>query len=260
MNLVAAAGINTGDWKNFKGGTEKAASNPKYCYEWSFVEPNKTVVLCLWHEIMVEKNGRITYDLNLRELAKKCSSGAKHRALKMDKAIQLAIEEKLPIQVVVCSGIRDDGKSSRVKKRLLDKMLWSVQSYDHASGKCTLCRGNADTFIDQFSCSDIGDDIVEKRDVNGQVFVRSQEVRLSVLLRANGKCEYCGQPGFASFNGGIYLETHHIIPLSENGSDDTPNVIALCPNHHKEAHYGINKIELREKFIEIVEKPANASA
>lgn len=259
MDLVAAAGINTDDWKNFKGGTEKAASNPKYSYEWSFVEPNMTVVLCLWYEIMVQKNGRITYDLNPREHARNCKYMAKHRALRMDNAIQLAIIEKLPIQVVVCSGRRDDGTSSRAKKRLLDKMLWSVQSYDKDSGECTLCRGSADTYIDQFFYIDTGNDPVEKRDVNGQVFVRKAEVRSQVLRRAKGRCEYCGKSVFVSFNGSIYLETHHIVPLSENGSDATSNVIALCPNHHKEAHFGINKVDLRESFIEIVTNNSNAA-
>ena len=33
MDLVREAGIDVSDWQNFKGGAEKAASNPKYCYE-----------------------------------------------------------------------------------------------------------------------------------------------------------------------------------------------------------------------------------
>jgi hypothetical protein len=37
MDLVAAAGIDVSDWANFEGGQQKAASNPKYCYDWAFV-------------------------------------------------------------------------------------------------------------------------------------------------------------------------------------------------------------------------------
>ena len=259
IDLVHEAGVNTSEWSEGNLGEAGASTNPKFVFEWSFVEPQKTVVLCLWHEIMAENNGKIIYNLNLRTHAENLHFTTKQRALRMDKAIQRAIEEKLPIQVVVCSGRREDGTTSRAKKRLLDKKLWSVQSYDDDSGECTLCRGTSDTFIDQFSHTDIGDDLVEKRDVNGQVFVRKAEVRSQVLRRAKGNCECCGQSGFVSFNGSIYLETHHIVPLSENGSDETSNVIALCPNHHKEAHFGINKVELRESFIEIVANTGNAA-
>jgi 5-methylcytosine-specific restriction protein A len=34
IDLVSAAGVDVSDWGNFKGGIAKAASNPKYCYEW----------------------------------------------------------------------------------------------------------------------------------------------------------------------------------------------------------------------------------
>ena len=54
MDLVAEAGIDTSDWPNFRGGLRKARSNPKYCYEWSFVEPNTVVVLNLWFRDMQE--------------------------------------------------------------------------------------------------------------------------------------------------------------------------------------------------------------
>ena len=37
IDLVKAAGLDVRDWSKFKGGKAKAAVNPKYCYEWSFV-------------------------------------------------------------------------------------------------------------------------------------------------------------------------------------------------------------------------------
>ncbi len=33
IDLVAASGHDVSDWKNFKGGLKREASNPKYCYE-----------------------------------------------------------------------------------------------------------------------------------------------------------------------------------------------------------------------------------
>lgn len=41
-------------------------------------------------------------------------------------------------------------------------------------------------------------------------------------------------------NGEPYLEVHHVIPLSQNGEDTLENAEALCPNCHREKHYGIN--------------------
>src|SRR5579863_3900460 len=99
MDLVYAAGVDVSDWGNFKGGKKKAASNPKYCYEWSFVEPKKVVVLNLWYDLMEENDDDIIMDsINMREFASQRPSPEKGRSLKMDAAIQTAIKEKLPIR------------------------------------------------------------------------------------------------------------------------------------------------------------------
>ena len=60
------------------------------------------------------------------------------------------------------------------------------------------------------------------------------------LELANGKCEECHSeaPFIKKSNGLPYLEVHHIIPLSENGLDEVKNTLALCPNCHREIHFG----------------------
>ena len=83
-------------------------------------------------------------------------------------------------------------------------------------------------------------------------FKRDPEVRRFVVSRANGCCEYCGWEGFLMGNGRGYIEAHHIIALSEQGPDTTENVIGLCPNCHREAHYGVDAESLEEKFLEIL--------
>lgn len=70
----------------------------------------------------------------------------------------------------------------------------------------------------------------------------------NALLRANGACEHCGEAGFVLKDGSIYLETHHIVSLAAGGADLVNNVIALCPNHHREAHYGADAQHLLRKF------------
>jgi 5-methylcytosine-specific restriction protein A len=259
IDLVKAAGIDISDWKNFKGGKKKEASNPKYCYEWSFVEPNRVVVLNLWHSAMEEeKDGGVVIrnvirNMNMRQFASAVRGLEKTRALKFDSAIRTAIKDKLPIRVIVCDGKRRSlnqtgGKASHVSKRLLDPVSWSVTKYNCKTGECTLTRGSH-RFVDQFSVQQEETRKPEKRDVCSQAYIRSPMVRSDVLVRADGKCEWCGQSGFVMADGKIYLETHHVVPLSEDGRDTEKNVAALCPNHHREAHHGAKKAEMRKELL-----------
>ena len=98
----------------------------------------------------------------------------------------------------------------------------------------------------------LGKDVVDRAILKGYVFKRDQKVRSYVLQRAKGRCEYCGEDGFELKNGERYLETHHIIALASQGSDKLENVIALCPNHHRQAHFGLNAEALEKEFITIL--------
>jgi 5-methylcytosine-specific restriction protein A len=78
---------------------------------------------------------------------------------------------------------------------------------------------------------------------------RSLLVKTYALLRANGICELCQKPApFVSDAGIPFLEVHHIFRLADDGPDDPENVAALCPNCHREAHFGINKEALKMKL------------
>lgn len=270
-NLVKAAGIDVADWGNYKRGPAHAASNPKYCYEWSFVEDDKRIVLNLWHAGMTEAAGIVQDALNMRAFAHRIArlrddpwrkSEAKavweKRALKMDAAFQLAVRKRLPVRVIVCEGeMRDieagDDEASRVSKRMLDPVAWAVTQYDLATGDVVLTRGaTAMEFVDQFSAEPEPETpVVAKRAVEGEAFVRSADVRRRVLLRARGICELCGAEGFKTVAGQIYLETHHVIPLCEGGPDAAANVVALCPNDHRRAHHGADRGDLRQRLRQI---------
>jgi 5-methylcytosine-specific restriction protein A len=86
-------------------------------------------------------------------------------------------------------------------------------------------------------------------------YQRDAAVKAWVLQQANGKCESCGQP--APFNGsdGLpFLEVHHVRQLADNGSDTVTNAVALCPNCHREAHYGENSRTLVSQLYERVSR------
>ena len=54
---------------------------------------------------------------------------------------------------------------------------------------------------------------------------------------AHGYCQLCGEAAPFQDNNGIpYLESHHVIWLSQGGSDTLDNVVALCPNCHRKMH------------------------
>ena len=76
--------------------------------------------------------------------------------------------------------------------------------------------------------------------VTSTAFIRNPDVVAEVLIRANGKCEQCKKPApfKRASDGTPYLEVHHKIRLANNGDDTVKNAIAVCPNCHRQAHYG----------------------
>lgn len=84
-------------------------------------------------------------------------------------------------------------------------------------------------------------------------YARDAKVRSYVIARAKGVCEYCGEEGFLMSDGkSHYLEAHHIIALADEGRDTIENVIALCPRHHREAHYGVNRVKLEAEMANLL--------
>ena len=247
--------MDTSDWANYRR-SQTPASNPKYCYNWSF-EDRERVVVCLWFEEM-EQDGELIYQtLNYRAIAASTrlwNPTQRKRAGAMDHAIQAAKIHRLPIRVIVVDGSRrndaSDESRSHVERRMLDPEPWYVAAYD-VDGNCRLARGPWPALVvDQFSLPEVA--APQRRQMVSEPFVRSAEVRSRVLERSRGVCESCRAEGFALPDGRRFLETHHIVPLSENGPDTEDNVIALCPNEHREAHYGLRAVLLRNKFSTLV--------
>lgn len=79
---------------------------------------------------------------------------------------------------------------------------------------------------------------------------------------AQYKCQICEALGreehvFKKKDGTYYIETHHVILVSslQQGSLGLKNLLAVCPNHHRQLHYGNVKVLKNdtEKFEFIID-------
>lgn len=206
-----------------------------------------------------------------------------HRARAFDRALQLSFRRAMPVRVVVLEGDRRQreelGKaSSTVDTRKLDTENWFMHAYDNDTGNVLLVRGlmlesvelpaaggdaenplktphqanpelDRSNYVDQFSApapSNMREATVRLRD-------RSAAVREAVLMRAGGMCELCNEPGFVTTAGSIYLETHHVVPLANDGLDHPSNVVAICPQDHRRAHYAVEREEIAIRLTAILD-------
>lgn len=256
FDLVQEAGVDVADWIASSKDIRGHKANPKYCYEWSFVENGKVVVLNLWHDAMSDEDGLILQRNNFRADAERNRSKPiwRKRATKLDETLQAALRHNLPVRVIINYGVMrnkgsPDGDPSRVVARQLDPEPWTIIEYDWNTGEHAIARGILDRrFVDQFDLDQARKGGANRREISGSAFVRDPAVRQAALRRANGRCECCGAIGFRMESGAIYLETHHVVPLGEGGLDRLCNVVALCPNDHRRAHFGDDRLQMRQAF------------
>lgn len=87
--------------------------------------------------------------------------------------------------------------------------------------------------------------------VRAPQFQRDTRVKEWVLQQANGKCESCEKPSpFNGVDGLPYLEVHHVRHMANGGSDIPANTVALCPNCHRELHYGADAKAMANRLYE----------
>lgn len=76
-----------------------------------------------------------------------------------------------------------------------------------------------------------------ERIVAAKRFERNPNVTEWAKRRANGICQLCqARAPFVTRQGDPFLETHHVIPLGQDGKDTIENTVALCPNCHRKMH------------------------
>ena len=88
---------------------------------------------------------------------------------------------------------------------------------------------------------------------------RSEALKLYVLARSKGICEGCNAEAPFKTRKGPFLECHHVHRLADGGPDHPKNVVALCPNCHRRAHYAIDSTAYNEK-LKLVASSAEENA
>jgi 5-methylcytosine-specific restriction enzyme A len=85
----------------------------------------------------------------------------------------------------------------------------------------------------------------EKREI---AYYRSEALKRYVIARSGGKCEGCGSNAPFQTKTGPFLECHHLHRLADGGPDHPENVVALCPNCHRRAHYATDAVSFNNKL------------
>lgn len=88
-----------------------------------------------------------------------------------------------------------------------------------------------------------------QRPITATHYTRSTWVSEYAKRAARGICQLCGKNApFKNKDGEPYLETHHVIWLSEGGRDSIDNTVALCPNCHRKMHV-LNLRDDKQKLL-----------
>ncbi|MEO6021534.1 MAG: HNH endonuclease signature motif containing protein [Burkholderiales bacterium] len=82
------------------------------------------------------------------------------------------------------------------------------------------------------------------------VTCRTEAIRRYALLRASGTCEGCKVKAPFRSKRGPYLEVHHVFRLADGVPEHPANVVALCPNCHRHAHYSDDAVSFNARLIE----------
>jgi 5-methylcytosine-specific restriction enzyme A len=259
MDSAREAGIDVSAWSNFVGGPARARSNPKYCYEWSFVQDGKVVVLNLWLHDMKRRAGRIVQQHNFLEWARVApKTNWKTRARKMNFAVATAWDDALPVRVVICDGEKRDPKNSdavasEVAARELDRVAWAVTAYDPMTGAATITRGATPPSRRgrarsraAWSPNELPEVAQCWEGARRQVFVNAYErdtrARRDCLRFFGYACAACDVLLADRYGdlGVEFIEVHHTRPLSKCGSgyevDPRRDLVPVCPNCHTMLH------------------------
>jgi len=84
-----------------------------------------------------------------------------------------------------------------------------------------------------------GNENPQKKSYQRNGYQGDSRLREWILKNAKGKCESClSESPFIDTSNKPFLEIHHVIHRANGGADTKENTVAICPNCHREFHYG----------------------
>lgn len=197
----------------------------------------------------------------------------RHGEADQKKVLELVMAQNIPAYGLICTA-QDPAAVPRSIKEVRGDYLIRLQIEKDAEGvhgkhgervlmaqlvaDIGRLRHSQNNGLLDLESAPLGNDTPDRALTSGWTVIRDSKVRAYVVELAGGKCEYCGRDGFLMSSGRRYIEAHHIIALSAAGRDVIENVIALCPEHHRQAHFGVDAEKLEEEFIKrILARPKN---
>ncbi len=238
------------------------ATCKNWYWSWSFInEKEKFIVFGCW-DSSVEKEDGLIFD---SKAWKTDAKGKKTNGYKQSlEHIRLIEEEGYTLKTFPMSGTVPEGLNGEngvpeitsFTPELIDKYLFKSNGRYYALDYENLPKKTHDEYesIFQDKIKKSKTDTPENRKarlkeapkkpskstVTSMVYIRNPDVVAEVLLRANGVCERCHKdaPFIRKKDNTPYLEVHHTRQLADGGEDTVENAEALCPNCHREAHFG----------------------
>lgn len=238
-------------------------TNPRW--SWCAISPDhRRAVFTLWKDGMTNGKSQLLWD--------DYHPRGRHGAADQQRILQVVMQENIPAYGLVCIA-HDPSAAPRSIKEIksdflirlrIEKVGNLVFGYHlgsvHMLEVAREIRKSKDSREDGLSDLDdipAGNETPDRASTSSWVVIRDPDVRAYVLNQAKGRCEHCGKAGFLMKSGRRYLEAHHVIALSAKGKDTVDNVIALCPEHHREAHYGSDAESLEMDFLKCIKNRKN---
>lgn len=232
-------------------------TNPRW--SWCAISPDhRHAIFTLWKDQMTDGRSQL-----LSEGLTKRRGGADQK-----KVLEFVIAEKIPAFGLVCVAWdkhADPRSIKEIEGEYLIRLKIATDGHGNYFGRhcgrvhmlqlipeTRKSSPSANDGLRDLESTPSGNEFPDRASKSSVVVIRDAKVRSHVLKQAEGKCECCGKLGFLMSNGRHYLEAHHIITLADQGPDTVENVIALYPEHHRQAHYGKDAEALEMKFKECI--------
>ncbi|MNV23626.1 hypothetical protein D3C71_1146510 [compost metagenome] len=264
MDLVRAAGIDVRAWGYVDDRPYPVPqSNPNFCYDWSFGSPQEGYVLCVWHQDLAERKGRVVYDCDVgshtrklrQELGRTSLTDAQRgrllKQVKRSEAFEAAVANSYyasrPLRLILNLGdMRSEDEladtSSTVSERGLDVEPWYV--YTLFDGDALIVRSEPAAVVDPIAPpNDLPPESPGEDDKwrQGQIRVRQgqAEFRAKLLEAYERRCAVTGtrlEP---------LLEAAHIVPHSMGTDYRISNGLLLRADIHN--LYDLHHLSIDER-------------